>query len=73
MKNYKEKTWDEKLELANIKTCIECGVNEVPDFEFEYCCNGYMCACYGFPINVDYCICEECKTSLELEDLKGVN
>lgn len=36
--------------------CWECKVNEIP--EPEYCCNGHMCGCHGFPIDPPYC--DEC-------------
>lgn len=53
------KTWEQDLELARKNICIECG-EKVEDFELEYCCSGHMCGCYGYPINVEKCLCDEC-------------
>lgn len=25
------------------------------DYEYEYCCNGIECGCYGYPINPMFC------------------
>jgi hypothetical protein len=33
---------------------------EVPnDYKPEYCCDGYMCGCMGYPINPIFC--DECE------------
>ncbi|GBF73157.1 hypothetical protein PA598K_01442 [Paenibacillus sp. 598K] len=34
--------------------CIVCGV-DVPDYEPEMCCSGYMCGCMGLPIEPPIC------------------
>lgn len=29
---------------------------KVPDdFVYEFCCNGHMCGCYGYPTNPVFC------------------
>lgn len=58
------KTCEEEYKLAEQKICIECGKNKVLNFEFEYCCSGKWCGCYGYAINVHECLCEECKQKL---------
>ena len=44
--------------------CINCeNVVEVEaSYEPEYCCNGYMCGCYGDPINPIFC--DDCEKKL---------
>jgi len=58
------KDWKEELKLAEKKICIECGKNEVPDFELKECCSGHECGCYGYPINVHECLCVECLSKM---------
>lgn len=36
--------------------CEKCKEEEIP--EPKYCCSGYMCGCYGMPI--DPPLCEKC-------------
>lgn len=40
--------------------CDSCNKEiEIPDnYEPEYCCEGYECGCYGYPINPMFC--DEC-------------
>lgn len=42
---------------------------EVPDnYEPEFCCSGYMCGCYGMPINPAFCdSCERKILGVEVE------
>lgn len=42
--------------------CDSCGepVEVVEDYKPENCCNGYLCGCYGYPIDPVFCRkCEE--------------
>lgn len=43
--------------------CEKCKIVEIP--EPQYCCNGYMCGCYGQPIDPPYC--ESCWKELSGE------
>ena len=44
--------------MINYETCDICN-KPVPDFEYEYCCNGYDCGCMARPLAP--CICsDEC-------------
>lgn len=43
-----------KKHLCDNPNCKE--TVEVPDdYEYEFCCNGYMCGCYGYPMNPVFC------------------
>lgn len=33
--------------------CWKCEVNEI--YKPEYCCNGYLCGCEGYPIDPPFC------------------
>ncbi len=38
----------------------ECNACDKPievtdDYEPEFCCGGYMCGCYGMPVNPAFC------------------
>lgn len=47
-----------KKQICDNPNCGE--IIEVPDdYEPEYCCNGYMCGCYGYPTNPMFC--DECE------------
>lgn len=37
--------------------CDWCGrlILVQKDYKSEYCCSGYMCGCYGMPINPVFC------------------
>ena len=44
------------------KNCPMCDkeVEVRDDFKFEFCCDGYMCACAGRPVNEIEILCNEC-------------
>ena len=43
--------------------CVVCE-KKVPDYEPVMCCNGYMCGCYGEP--VEPCFCStECESQMD--------
>lgn len=38
----------------------KCDIEILEEYEREYCCDGYMCGCYGLHINPVFCdTCEE--------------
>ena len=43
-----------------INKCLICG-KPVPDYEPDYCCDGYMCGCQGMPMT-------PCCCSMKCED-----
>lgn len=38
-------------------TCDGCGkpIKVREDYEPEFCCSGYMCGCYGMPLDPAFC------------------
>lgn len=53
-----------KWKCAACNTAIE--VEE--DYQFEYCCSGNACGCYGKPINPAFC--DECEKKLFAPPIK---
>ena len=53
------KKYEKELKLAEKSLCINCE-SKVKDFNLEFCCNGNLCGCYGYPVNVDFCLCDDC-------------
>jgi hypothetical protein len=37
--------------------CDSCGepIKVFKEYEPEHCCDGYLCGCYGYPINPIFC------------------
>ncbi len=31
------------------RLCLVCKTKLPEDYEYSYCCDGYMCGCYGLP------------------------
>jgi len=58
----KKQRW-RKTKKVRSWLCVACTktVHGVPiQYKEEYCCNGYMCGCYGYPLNPVLCNkCEE--------------
>ncbi len=48
--------------MMNGEPCLICG-KPVADYDPQYCCNGFECACMGRPTNP--CVCsKECSKAL---------
>ena len=43
-----------KLHLCDYKGCDEL-VEVADNWDHEFCCEGYMCGCGGYPINPMFC------------------
>jgi len=52
---------DDKQQHA-IPHCLICG-KPVPDYEPDYCCSGFECACNGMPIE-PCCCSQECERAV---------
>lgn len=49
------------LKHKRVERCYVCQKKNVYGYKPEYCCSGYMCGCYGLPIEPPLCSvkCEE--------------
>jgi hypothetical protein len=47
-----------KKQMCHMPSCSKV-IKVLTTYEEEYCCDGYMCGCYGLPINP--ALCDECE------------
>lgn len=61
--NKRQRKKRDKKELKDWN-CDKCGdtIKVLNDYEPIECCSGYLCGCYGYPINP--VLCEKCMSEI---------